>query len=125
MSIRTAAAALIAVSALYAAGAQAQSPAMAKDGVLVDAKGMTLYTFDQDAAHSGKSVCNGQCATNWPPLAAVDGAKAEGDWSLVTRDDGAQQWAYKGKPVYGFVKDAKPGDKAGDGVKNVWHAAKP
>ena len=125
MSIRTAAATLIAVSAMYAAGVQAQPPVSTQNGVLVDAKGMTLYTFDQDAANSGKSVCNGQCATNWPPLAAAADAKSGGDWSLVTRDDGAKQWAYKGKPVYGFVKDAKPGDKAGDGIKNVWHAARP
>ena len=38
--------------------------------VLVGAGGMTLYTFDRDAAGSGKSVCNGPCATNWPPLMA-------------------------------------------------------
>jgi len=125
MSIRIAAAAFVAASALYAAGAQAQSPATAKDGILVDAKGMTLYTFDKDAANSGKSVCNGDCATNWPPVAAAADAKAEGDWSLVTRDDGAKQWAYKGKPVYLFIKDAKAGDKAGDGVKGVWHVIKP
>ena len=125
MSLRIAAAAWIAFSALYAAGAQAQPPASPQHGVLVDAKGMTLYTFDQDAAHSGKSVCNGQCATNWPPLAAERDAKVEGDWSVITRDDGSLQWAYKGQPVYAFIKDAKPGDKTGDGVKNVWHAAKP
>ncbi|SAI30537.1 Secreted repeat of uncharacterised function [Bordetella ansorpii] len=125
MSIRTAAAAFIAVSALYAAGAQAQSPAMPRDGILVDQKGMTLYTFDKDQANSGKSVCNGQCATNWPPVAAAAGAKPEGDWSIATRDDGARQWAYKGKPVYLFVKDAKAGDKTGDGVGGVWHVIKP
>ena len=125
MSIRTAAAAFIAVSALYAAGAQAQSPAMPRDGILVDQKGMTLYTFDKDQANSGKSVCNGQCATNWPPVAAAAGAKPEGDWSIATRDDGARQWAYKGKPVYLFVKDAKTGDKTGDGVGGVWHVIKP
>ena len=125
MSIRIAAAAFIAVSALYAAGAQAQSPATTKDGILVDQKGMTLYTFDKDQANSGKSVCNGQCATNWPPVMAASGAKGEGDWSIATRDDGAKQWAYKGKPVYLFVKDAKAGDKTGDGVNGVWHVIKP
>ncbi|WP_144630952.1 hypothetical protein [Bordetella genomosp. 13] len=125
MSIRIAAAAFVAASALYAAGAQAQSPAMTKDGVLVDSKGMTLYTFDKDQANSGKSVCNGQCATNWPPVMVSSGAKAEGDWSIVTRDDGAKQWAHKGKPVYLFVKDTKAGDKTGDGVNGVWHVIKP
>ena len=86
----------------------------AADGVMTDAKGMTLYSFDKDAG--GKSACNGPCATNWPPLMAGADAKAGGDWSIITRDDGAKQWAYKGKPVYTWVKDAKPGDKTGDGL---------
>ncbi|WP_370156328.1 hypothetical protein [Ferrovibrio sp.] len=93
--------------------------------VLVDAKGMTLYTFDRDAT-PGKSVCNGQCAQNWPPLMVPAGAEATGDWSVVTRDDGSKQWAYKGKPLYGWVKDQKPGDTTGDGFLNgAWHVAKP
>jgi predicted lipoprotein with Yx(FWY)xxD motif len=92
--------------------------------VLADAKGMTLYTSDRDA--SGKSTCNGQCAMNWPPLAASADAKSTGDWSVVTRDDGSTQWAYKGKPLYTFVKDMKAGDTAGDGAaKGNWHAALP
>ena len=43
-----------------------------KDGMMVDAKGMTLYTFDRDVAGSGKSVCNGDCAVKWPPMMAAD-----------------------------------------------------
>ena len=46
----------------------AADPAMMKDGMLVDHKGMTLYTFDKDTG--GKSVCNGQVRENWPPLKA-------------------------------------------------------
>jgi predicted lipoprotein with Yx(FWY)xxD motif len=101
----------------------ANSPVKTVDGVLVGANGMTLYTFDRDVAGSGKSVCNGPCATNWPPLVArsVPG----GDYSLVTRDDGTTQLAYKGKPLYYWVKDAKPGDKTGDGVNQVWRTARP
>lgn len=95
----------------------------AKGKTLVDGKGMTLYIFDRDAA--GKSNCNGQCAVNWPPLAAAADSKASGDWSVVTRDDGGKQWAYKGKPLYAFAKDTKPGDATGDGVNNVWHIAAP
>lgn len=95
---------------------------MAKDGILVNEKGMTLYTFDKDTA--GVSNCYDQCATNWPPLLAAADAKAEGDWSLVERKDGAKQWAYDGKPLYLWVKDTKPGDTTGDGVNSVWHTAK-
>ncbi len=91
--------------------------------VFADAKGMTLYTFDKDT--DGKSVCNGDCAKNWPPLTAKANAKPMGDWTVVTRDDGSKQWAYKGKPLYTWVKDTKPGETTGDGVGKVWHNAVP
>ena len=101
----------------------ADGPVKTMDGVLVGAGGMTLYTFDRDAAGSGKSVCNGPCATNWPPLMAD---KAPGsDYSVVTRDDGKKQWAAKGWPLYSGSKDTKPGDKTGDGVGGAWKTAKP
>jgi predicted lipoprotein with Yx(FWY)xxD motif len=101
------------------------APAKTTDGALVGGNGMTLYTFDRDAAGAGKSVCNGQCATNWPPLTASSSDSGSGDWSVITRDDGGKQWAYKGKPLYYWVKDQKAGDRTGDGVNNVWHVAKP
>lgn len=104
---------------------QPAAPARVADGVLVGANSMTLYTFDRDAAGSGKSVCNGPCATNWPPLLAADGAAATGDYSVVVRDDGKKQWAFRGKPLYYWAKDQKPGDKTGDGFNNVWRLAKP
>jgi predicted lipoprotein with Yx(FWY)xxD motif len=116
-------AALLVLSvAAYGSLAMAQAPAKMTDGVLTNTAGMTLYTFDKD--EGGKSMCNGPCAANWPPLMAGADAKASGDWSTVTRDDGAKQWAYKGKPVYLWAKDAKPGDKTGDGFNNVWHVVK-
>ena len=122
--IRTAFAAI----AFSAVAAQAAAPAMtaetAKGPALVDAKSMTLYTFDKDMG--GKSMCNGPCAANWPALTAASGSAASGDWTTVTRDDGTMQWAYKGKPLYTFVKDTKPGDITGDGFLNgAWHIAKP
>jgi predicted lipoprotein with Yx(FWY)xxD motif len=95
----------------------------AMDGVLAGTNGMTLYTFVKDVANSGKSVCNGPCATNWPPLMAQSAPSAEG-YSVVTRDDGQKQIAYKGKPLYFWIKDKQPGDKTGDGFNGVWHAAK-
>jgi predicted lipoprotein with Yx(FWY)xxD motif len=96
----------------------------AKGKVLTDAKGMTLYIFDKDA--DGKSVCNGPCATNWPPLMAGGDAKGQGSYTVIVRDDGSKQWAYKGKPLYTWVKDTKPGDITGDGVaNNAWHIAAP
>ena len=101
------------------------SPATTMNGMLVGPNQMTLYVFDRDAVGSGKSVCNGGCATNWPPLMAPAGAKPIGDWSVITRDDGATQWAYKGRPLYFWAKDSRPGDATGEGVGNVWRLARP
>ncbi len=105
--------------------AAAQAPTKTEGEALVNATGMTLYTFDKDASGSGKSACNGPCAANWPPLMAAPDAKPGGDYTIVTRDDGGRQWAHKGKPLYLWVKDAKPGDRTGDGFNNVWHVARP
>ncbi len=37
----------------------------------------------------------------------------------------SSRWAMKGKPLYYWVKDTKPGDKTGDGFNKVWQVAKP
>lgn len=111
-------------AAAYAqSAAPAKTASTSKGPALVDAKGMTLYTFDPDKG--GKSACSGGCAQAWPPLVATGDAKPSGDWTVITRDDGSKQWAYKGKPLYTWVQDSKPGDATGDGVNSVWHVAKP
>ena len=124
MHARTCSAAVLALAALFASTAQAEEAAKMSNGMLVDASGMTLYTFDKDAAGSGKSACNGPCATLWPALVAKADAKPEGNFTLVTRDDGAKQWVFKGKPVYTYSADKKPGDMTGDNFKDVWHVVK-
>lgn len=101
------------------------APARVRNGALVDAKSMTLYTFDRDPVNGGKSVCVDQCAKAWPPFVAPADAKTIGDYSVITRDDGTRQWAYKGKPLYTWVKDTKPGDTTGDGFRNLWRVARP
>ncbi len=115
----------LAVFAWATCGAVSANPTKLADGVLTGPNGMTLYTFDKDVAGSAKSVCNGPCATNWPPLVASDTDQASGDFSIISRDDGSKQWALKGKPLYYWSKDSKPGDKTGDGFNKVWQVAKP
>lgn len=112
--------------ALAVAGgpALAQAQVSVHDGALVGPTGMTLYTFDKDVAGSGKSACNDGCATNWPPLTAATAPSGDG-YSLIERDGGAKQVAYKGKPLYYWAQDSKPGDKGGDGKINLWHTATP
>ncbi|MDO4723524.1 MAG: ATP-binding protein [Comamonadaceae bacterium] len=102
------------------------SPTQSADGVLIGPKGMTLYTFAKDKAHSGTSVCNDQCAVNWPPLGVDSKAKPLGDYSIIVRADGSKQWAYKGMPLYYFAKDKQPGDRLGDGLlEGNWRLARP
>jgi predicted lipoprotein with Yx(FWY)xxD motif len=114
---------LAGLTASLAQSAPAAVGDTAKGKALVNGDGMTLYTFDNDS--KGKSNCNGQCANLWLPLIATTDASASGDFSLITRSDGRKQWAYKGKPLYSWTKDTKPGDTSGDGVNSVWHIAVP
>ena len=112
-------AALGAAFLLAAGGAPAQ-PVNVAGGVLVDGAGMTIYTFDKDVAGSGKSSCNGPCARLWPPV-PLTVERIESPYSIVTRDDGSRQLAYKGKPLYRYAKDGKPGERKGDKLEGVWH----
>ena len=109
-----------------AAGAKPSTLTQAADGTLIGPDGRTLYEFARDVAGSGKSACVDGCATNWPPLAVAPNAAALGDYTIITRADGARQWAFKGMPLYYFAKDAKPGDKMGNGLLGgAWKVATP
>ena len=89
--------------------------------MLTDARGMTLYTYLKDTPQ--QSNCNDGCAMQWPPVVAT-GAPPSDAWTVVTRTDGSKQWAYRGKPLYGWIKDARPGDLTGEGVANgAWKIA--
>lgn len=115
---------LAAIPLALAASCAMMAPEAPRPEALTDARGMTLYTFDNDVAGSGKSVCNGPCATAWPPQYAAKESVGFGPYTIITRDDGTLQWAYKGKPLYLWAKDARPGDRTGDKVAN-WRVATP
>jgi predicted lipoprotein with Yx(FWY)xxD motif len=93
--------------------------------VLATHRGMTLYTFANDTT-PGMAMCRDACSANWPPLVALNDAVPTGKWSLVQRTDGLKQWAYDGKPLYGWHEDKKAGDTLGEGKLNgAWHVARP
>lgn len=123
--IYTAVAALAATLALAmpALAAETKTVTTAKGPVLAAANGKTLYTFRNDK--DGQSNCYDKCAANWPPFVAAADAKPANGLTLVTRKDGAKQWAKGGMPLYFWVKDQKEGDTTGDGVNGVWDVAKP
>jgi predicted lipoprotein with Yx(FWY)xxD motif len=120
-------------SATTATRAQEAADVAVADGgslgqILVDRDGFTLYSFTRD--EPGKSNCSGGCAMTWPPAtttnASVNAPEAiKGDFSLIARDDGSMQIAYKGMPLYRFAPDTEPGQTKGQGVGGVWFVAQP
>jgi predicted lipoprotein with Yx(FWY)xxD motif len=97
--------------------------------ILVDSKGMTLYTL----TNNGKPVaCTGQCLMVWPPLLLASGTTtpvgAAGVSNLGTAmQSGGTQVTYSGDPLYRFSNDKAPGDTNGEGISafgGVWHVVK-
>jgi len=97
--------------------------------LIIAESGLSLYTFDNDSIDS--STCIGtpddteSCAGKWPPLLAGDGAVANDLMTIIARDTGDNQWAYKGLPLYQWFEDTAQGDINGDGIGGVWHLARP
>lgn len=84
--------------------------------------GLTLYVFDNDPVGQGVSNCNGDCASNWPPLLVNDGvASGVSDLGTIVRSDNSVQATYNGRPLYYFAGDSAEGDTNGDGLGGVWH----
>ena len=88
---------------------------------------MTLYYFSNNVPGSRKSSCSKQCPVAWPVFSgdviAVSAPLASSDFSSFTRTDGIKQATYRGRPLYYFNADTKPGDTKGQGVNNVWFIA--
>ena len=96
--------------------------------VLVDSNSRTLYVFEKDEGTT--SVCNGQCASEWPPVRAngkptVDGGASASLVSTTRRADRTAQVTYNGHPVYRYYGDENPGDTNGQGLTTfggAWYA---
>ena len=108
---------------------RSQSRRSSAGKTLTGEDGKTLYFFKADTKGSGKSTCNADCATNWPPytLEADETleptADASGTVTMITRDDGTKQVAYNGWPLYYFKGDAKAGDANGQNINafgGIW-----
>ena len=94
------------------------------NGILVGGEdsakpGFTLYAFDSD--REAGSSCNDSCAVSWPPLVVTDaGATGVAGLSVITRNDGARQAAFHGRPLYFHAGDNAVGDTKGQGLGGVW-----
>ena len=98
---------------------------------IVDGRGMTLYLFEKDK--NGKSACYGACAQVWAPL-ITSGKPVVGSGAVASkigttkRRDGTLQATYGGHPLYHYDDDHKPGQTAGEGVKEFgaeWYVLAP
>ena len=83
---------------------------------------LRLYVYDMDSP--GVSTCTGGCAHAWPPLPVEEGSQPVGEWTIVQRDDGMDQWAYKGQPVYLRYHDSVS-DPQGNKPAEGWHFLEP
>ena len=86
--------------------------------VLATSSGRTLYLFMKDK--HGKSACNGQCTSYWPPLMkkgalrAGPGVKAK-LLRTTKRKNGKLQVTYNHHPVYLYSLDSGAGQVSGQG----------
>jgi len=92
--------------------------------LLTNAQGLTLYWFAPDKPN--KSVCYGDCAAYWPPVAgnATAGPGVTGTIGTIKRTDGTTQATYDGHPLYTYIGDHSPGQDGGNNLNlngGLWH----
>lgn len=107
-----------------AAGAELRTTTIRGVTVLTNASGRTLYWFAPDTPT--KSVCNGSCASYWPPVPGplTAGAGVTGRLSSIKRADGSTQETYDGHPLYTYAGDSAPGQANGNNLNlngGLWH----
>jgi len=89
---------------------------------LVSLEGYTLYASDEKRALPIRGCGIGpDCARRWRPFEAGAIANPLGDFTVIARQDGITQWAYRSRPLYLFDGDRKPGDVRGTGVDERFH----
>ena len=91
--------------------------------ILVDGAGRTLYLLIEDERN--RSNCGEGCTQTWPPL-LIEGDASAGEGvtqqvlKSIRRDDGSNQVAYNGWPLYYFSGDETPGDAEGQNSGGIW-----
>jgi predicted lipoprotein with Yx(FWY)xxD motif len=124
----------VAVAGAALAGApttvKTSANAKLKETVVVNPAGHTLYALSPETTHH--LLCSeAYCLEIWPPLLLPHGAKlraahgVQGKLGLLRRHGGKMQVTLRGKPLYRFEEDHKPGEAHGEGLESfggTWHA---
>lgn len=82
--------------------------------LLTTDKNYSVYAFDHDTPDT--SMCDADCARTWKPVIAPGMARAKGEWSIIERSPGVRQWAFRQKPLYTYVLDARSWSLEGSDV---------
>jgi predicted lipoprotein with Yx(FWY)xxD motif len=77
--------------------------------ILADYQGRALYT-----RAGAQGDCDAECAQAYPAFTAPALAQDVGAWRISTDKLGTRHWTFKGKPLFTYEGDAKPGDRAGE-----------
>ena len=87
--------------------------------LLLNEKKHSMYASDNDGAN--KSNCNEDpCTQLWEPAVAPAAARPHGEWTIIKRSGGVQQWAFRKKPLYTYTRDEL--DASLDGSEESgWH----
>jgi predicted lipoprotein with Yx(FWY)xxD motif len=99
--------------------------------VLADGDGRILYEFTRDGT-ADRSRCYGDCAVAWPPFYTRGQPRVRGLASrhlgTTRRRDGRLQVTYRGKPLYYYVTDTRPGEVTCQAVPEfggTWYVTNP
>lgn len=96
---------------------------------VTNAKGRTIYRFDNDSNSPATSTCFGACAQAWEPVLATSVQVASGaidrdKVGSIDRPEG-RQLTLNGWPLYYFATDKQLGQTEGHGKNGTWFAIAP
>jgi predicted lipoprotein with Yx(FWY)xxD motif len=91
---------------------------MSTGRLLVTAEGFSVYYSDGDSAE--RSHCEADCADAWIPILGPASVHPHGEWTLVQRATGLQQWAFRHHPLYRYRLDADQHRFTGGDIPG-WH----
>jgi len=98
---RTAVGAGLAAIVLAAAGGCTTVPVYeTSGGLLANEWGRELFFYRGAAPEAQGFGCGAECSAAWTPLYAGPYDVARHDYTILVRDDGNWQWAYRGLPIY-------------------------